>query len=517
MKYWTLSLPIARCALVFFVIPVSFVGNSMAVGGEDCDALLKRGEELLGEHQPEAARIPILQVTKACPTNPRGYDLLGISYDSQDRFEEAQQAFRKAIALAPRGAGFHNNLAISFAHSGKTGEAITEFQNAVRLDVHNEFANGNLADYYVKEKNYRRALYYLRNARADQSTDPSLVYELAQAYFGAGETKPALQTVARLWKLAPSDARIRFALGLLLAQHDQYAGAVEQFEAVAVQERDFAVYQNLGLAYSKLGRLPEAQRAFEQALRLDPSNPEPYFGIGINLLAARSIDQAIYPLSQAYDKAPQRVDIACTLAEALIQGQDFSRAHDLLAEIRAKSPNNPIVVQTEGDLYRAQGQDSKALESYRQILRYDPENVPARLRLAKVYLVLGQTVEAKNEFKRVLKANPTNGDAHAGLGRIALRAGQEDLALQELSRALREDPDELDANEDLAAIKSRRGQLAVAQTVLEKLVRLDPNNARYHYQLGRVLLKLGRVGEAQREFARSQQIGVAKPKDTTEP
>jgi predicted Zn-dependent protease len=132
---------------------------------------------------------------------------------------------------------------------------------------------------------------------------------------------------------------------------------------------------------------------------------------GVEVLAGNAGDQE-KAVDLAYDKAPQRVDIACALAEALIQGQDFVRAHDLLADIRAKSPNNPTVVQTEVDLYRAQGQDSKALESYRQILRYDPENVPARLGLAKVYLVLGQTAEARNEFERILMANPTNGDGH---------------------------------------------------------------------------------------------------------
>lgn len=517
MKHITFALPILRRVVLRLVIAVGIPANLMAGNSEKCEELLQRAQEFLAQHQPEEARKPILEATETCPTNPQGYNLLGILYDMQNRFEEAQRAQRKAVALSPTWPGFHNNLAISYARAGKIAESIAEFQKALRFDPHNMFANANLADYCLKEKKYRRALDYLQNAHADQSTDPSLVYELAQAYFGAGETKSALQTAARVTELAPSDVKIRFALGLLLAENNQYAEAVKQFEAIPVRDRDFAVNQNLGLAYSKLQQHAEAQKAFEQAVRLDPSNPDPYFRIGLDLVASRSFDQAMYTLSHAHQMAPQRLDITCALAKALIQGRDLLGARDLLAEVQADFPNNAAVMQTEGDLYVAQGEDSKALDSYRRALQYDPENIQARLALAKVCLRLGQSEQSKIAFERILRADPQNAEANAGLGRIALRAGQEDLALQELSRALSKDPNELDANEDLAAIKVRRSRLTEAQAILEKLVTLDPMNARYHYLLGRVLLKLGRAEEAQRELARSEQIGGSTHKNTTEP
>ncbi len=502
--------------LVLFAMTVVILANLPILGAENCKELLRRAQELLTQDQPKEALKPLQKATEVCPTNPQAYDLLGIAYDMQNRFEEAQQAHRKAVALSPTWPGYHNNLAISYARAGESAEAKSEFQTALRFDPHNVLANANLADFCLKEKQYRQALEYLRNAHADQSTDPSLVYALAQAYFGVGETRLGLQTVARLSGLAPADEKMRFAQGLLLAENHQYAEAVKQFEAIPVPDRDFAVCQNLGLAYSRLRQHAEAQRAFEQALRLDPSNPEPYFGMGLDLLDARSSDQAVYALTQAHQKAPQRLDVICALVEALIQSGDLMRARGLLDEVQTNFPPNAAVMQAVGDLYVVQGENSKALDSYQRALESDPGNLQARLSLAKVYLRLGQSTQAKMAFEEILRTDPRNAEANAGLGRITLRGGQEDLALQELSRALSQDPSDLDANEDLAAIKVRRGEFKEARTFLETLVRLDPNNARYHYQLGRVLLKLGKPEEAQREFARSESIGKSVHKVSIE-
>jgi len=484
---------------------IVILSHRPAMGAESCDEFLRLAQELLKQDQAEAALKPLQEAARVCPTNAKVFDLLGIAYDMENRFEDAQQAHRRAVALFPTWPAYRNNLAISYVHARKSAEAKAEWERALRLDPHNLVTNANLADFCLQEKQYRRALEYLRNARADRSTDPSLVYALAQAYFGVGETKLALETVGRLSELAPTDEKMRFAEGLLLAENHQYLEAVKQFEAIPAGDRDFAVCQNLGLAYSKLRQHEPAQAAFEQALRLDPSNPEPYFAIGLDLLDGRSPTQALYPLAQAYQKAPQRVDIACALAEALIQTRQLDQAGSLLAEVQARAPNDAALCATQGDLFVAKGEDAMAHDSYHRALQLSPENLPARLSLAKVYLRGQQTAQAKAEFETVLKRDPTNAEAHAGLGRIALRAGQENLALQELSASLRQDPNELDANEDLAAIRTRRNEFAEAQGILERLVKLEPNIARYHYQLGRVLLKLGKSAEAQQEFARSEK------------
>ncbi len=481
----------------------------------DCGALLRQGEELLAEKKLRGARKLILETTKACPNAPEAYDFLGLSYDLENRFKEAQEAYRKAIAINPRIAGFHDNLAVSYFRSGDQAAGVREFQKAIQLDPRNKIANINLATHYLNHQDYRRAVRHLLSAQVDKSNDAVLLLELTQAYFGAGEKPAALETAAQLSRLAGSDAKIRFSLGLQLAQNGEYQAAVREFGAIAPSERDAAVLLNLGITYSKLRRFSEAREAYEEALRLDSSNPEPYLRMGLDFSAAKKPADAIYWITQAREKAPQRADIGYALAEEFIRARNYDKAQDLLSHALKQRPSHPILLEALGDLYAQQHHDQEAAQAYLRCLRYDPRRVSARFSLSRVYLSLQRTQEARSELRRVLEVDPHNAAVKAELGRLALEAGQQDLALQMTEQALAQDPNNLTANEDLAKIKLRDGRLAEAQATLEKLIKLDPDNPRFHYMLSRVLSKVQRTVEAQSELDLSKKLEATQKETRT--
>jgi tetratricopeptide (TPR) repeat protein len=510
-----------ECATRLEKVIVSLIAGAFILAGspgvigssDDCASLLEKAQALLTQEQVPEARDVILIVVRKCPQNAQAYNLLGISYDEQSLYKEAQAAYQKAISLNPGWAAYHNNLAVSYYRAGGTANAIEEFRKAIRLDPLNQFAAVNLAKYYVDQREYRQALDYFQIADVAKSQDPALLLGLAKAYFGAGMEEAALQTISSLNQLGGTDAKVRFSLGLLLAENGQYAAAVKQFQTIPASDRDFAVNQNLGLAYSKLGRFAEAQTAYRNALRIEPSNPEPYLGIGQDFSAMYQFDRAVYWLSQAHERSPKRGDITCALAEALIQGRQFDRAHDLLSDALKYWPHDPTIQQSLGDLYSHQGQNQLAIKAYQESLSYAPRRFEVHLALAQLYQGLGRVSEAKAELDQVLRIATDNSEANATVGRIALQLGQIAIALDSLKKALQEDPNNLNANEDLATIQLRQGSSVEAQAVLEKLVRLDPNNPRYHYLLGQALLKSGRKEEAQREFTRSQELVAARAKD----
>src|SRR5579885_1807868 len=258
-----------------------------------------------GTSDPKQARVMIRSALAKGPRNAQAYSLLGISYDQQNLYPEAEKAYHKAIALDPNWAGFHNNLAASYLHAGKTTEAIAEFQKALRLDPQNHLAGLNLADYYLNRSDYARSLRYFRQAGADHSQDPAVLFGLAKAYFGARQPQSGLEIAEKLSRLAGADSKVHFSIGLLLAENGRYGEAIRELQAIPPGERDFAVYQNLGLAYVKSGKASEAEGAFEEAMRLNPASPEPYWGLGQIFFSTHRLEQGIYWLSQAHQRAPQ--------------------------------------------------------------------------------------------------------------------------------------------------------------------------------------------------------------------
>ncbi len=479
---------------------------SLGATQENCASLLDQGQAMLSDQRSQQARQLILPAIRECPDSGQGYDLLGISYDQERRFDEARRAFQKAISLNPGWAGFHNNLAVSYSHSGNEAAATAEFQKALQLDPQNQFAALNLAEYYVQRREFQRALQCLQRSGAGSSQDPTTLLVLVRAYFGAGSISAALETARELSAIAGSDSTIHFELGKFLAEQGQHAEAVNEFQLIPLQERDVAIYENLGTACMKLGRATEAKAAFETAMRMDPHSEEPYLNMAQLYLASRQFNQAIFLLSEAKQRAPQRVDITYALAEVLIQARSYGKANELLSEAIMQHPSDSQLFQALGDLYDRQHLDSQALHAYQQSLQIDPNRVESRSGLARVYQRLGKVAAARSEYQALLRLNPSNGDGNEGMGEIAFQEGRLDEAIVFLEKAFAGDSPDLAAGELLANARIHRGEYTQAEETLRKLIHFEPDNPRAHYLLGRTLVKLGKMDESEMEMKRYQEL-----------
>jgi Flp pilus assembly protein TadD len=491
--------------LAVFAPGASKASDSQAPAG--CVRSLEQGKDLLGQRRLREAQEVLRAATRTCPNIAEVFNTLGLAYDFDSQFAEAQKAYRKALVLDPRNIAYRNNLAASYLRSGQSSLGVAEFKKVLEADPGNQTANFNLGSLYLAEKQFRQAVRCFRAAEIERSQDPFSLLQLTEAYYGAGEAQAARQTAARLAQLPNLDPRIRFNLALQLAQLGEYQKAAEQFEAIPPADRDAAAFLNLGMVYSRLRQPEKARQAYQESIRLDPANPDPYLRMGLEASAANTHDAAVDWINQAYTKAPERLDIVSALIRELISIRNYERARDILTAALSRAPSEPSLLEASGDLFSAQRREQDALEAYRKCLSVSPDRASARLSLAGVYLALRQTDAAKAELEKVLQMDPRNAAAKAKLGRMALEAGQLDAALKWVEQALAAEPDNVSANEDKAKIKLRQGNAADALPALERLLKLQPRNPQYHYLMGQVLVKLQRREDAQKEFQLSRQWG----------
>jgi FimV-like protein len=473
---------------------------------DTCRLALEKTRQLIVNHSLHEAQQILVEAGPGCPNVPEMFNSLGLAYDSESRYDEARAAFEQATRLEPKNASFHNNLAASFFRSGKQGSGIAEFEKALELDARNSTARLNLTSIYLEKKQYRRALSYLDTAEIRQSQDPVLLLALTEAYYGAAQAQPARETALRLAHLPGVESKVHFSLGLVLAEHGEYQLAAGQFEAIPADERDVAVEMNLGMAYTRVRNFEAARAAYENAVRMDPKNPETYYHIGFAESALGKHDAAVDWMTQAHNLAPSRPDISLALVEELIHTRNYEQARTVLTVATAAHPNDPSLREALSDLFAAQGQRNDAVKTYQECLQLSQKSVSARLSLARVYEEMGQTENARAALAEVLKLSPRNANAEAQLGRLAFEAGHEEEASSLIKRALAHDPNDLLANEYHARLQLRDGQLSEARQTLERLVQLDPQSSRLHLLLARVLARLNRPAEAEKEFELSKQI-----------
>src|ERR1700677_1549160 len=177
---------VLRYSMMASFLLVGFYNSHAQTSGNrsNCGSILEQAQRSLEEEKAAEATAAIMAALPQCPGNAQAYALLGVSLDEQHRYTEAHRALLRAISLNPSWAPFHNNLAVSYLHEGNAAAATAEFRQVLRLDPNNRVAVLNLATYYVEQKDFSRALQYLKAAKADSLGDPDLQMLLVKAYLG---------------------------------------------------------------------------------------------------------------------------------------------------------------------------------------------------------------------------------------------------------------------------------------------------------------------------------------------
>ncbi len=96
-------------------------------------------------------------------------------------------------------------------------------------------------------------------------------------------------------ELNPDYAEAQHNLGVALAESGQWEEAIKAYQktlAMPSNARAGSVYTNMGWAYYSLGRLDEAERALQQAVRFEPTLGPAYYHLGLVFLKAERREEA---------------------------------------------------------------------------------------------------------------------------------------------------------------------------------------------------------------------------------
>jgi len=110
------------------------------------------------------------------------------------RYQEAEEAFRRAIHANPSYAEAHNNLGALLQRQGKLAEAADEFRKALETEPSFRQAHFNLGRILVNEEKYQQGIEELSKTLmpVDENT-PGYLYALGAAYGRAGDRTNALR------------------------------------------------------------------------------------------------------------------------------------------------------------------------------------------------------------------------------------------------------------------------------------------------------------------------------------
>lgn len=218
---------------------------------EPAPQLLETGREYYRAGDYERALPLLVEAARTHPGFADLYNMLGVMYHAKNRFQEAEDSFRQALAINPGYTEAALNLSVTLNDRGKYDEARAVYASVVsRTQVAprqlDPFAKGKLA-----------------NMHAD----------VGAAYASLGLFEEAVREYDKALTLCPDFVDLRMRLGNVYRDAGQTELAVAELERVREQKPDFlAARVSLGLAYFSRGRRDDAVAEWLEVLAIDPGH-----------------------------------------------------------------------------------------------------------------------------------------------------------------------------------------------------------------------------------------------------
>ena len=199
--------------------------------------------------------------------------LVVLNWRQTSTWRDSEALFTHAVRIAPGNWLAENNLGLALQQKGRTDEARIHFLRSLEARPDYAEALNNLAildaEQGVLDKAYTRLLQALQL----QPQRPTTWHNLGKVQLARGFPAEAEGSFDRAIELSPDFLMARYDRGCLLLEQLRNHEAADAFsECVRLNPRFVHAWINLGVARSRLGDVPGALQAYDNALAADPAN-----------------------------------------------------------------------------------------------------------------------------------------------------------------------------------------------------------------------------------------------------
>jgi protein O-GlcNAc transferase len=423
------------------------------------------------------------------PTSYSSFNIFGLCLMSDGKYEEARRAFERAIRINPKYVPARVNMGNALVALKQDDAALTEFLAAVAAQPNDFLALKNIGLIYGRQAKFDLAVKYLEHAGELAPQDQEINVAVAEAQISVGKGPEARRVIAALARTGQLGTRNRETLGLLWLENGEPQDAVDlvrddpglaaQFYRLgyekAESEFDAGRYQNtrrilevirdlrnpdaafhdlLGSAYYAIDDPKKASQEFQDAVRLEPADPEHYFKLGMVFLKHRTADPAIYVYETALKSRPDVPKLWLGLGLSQYLASRLNEAEQSLRKALALDPQYDAAYVVLGDLLEQSKRTADALDVFRKAMEIHPN-------LYLPYYYYGKlaskeeheySAEAIEKLRKAISLNPNFSEARYELGKALVQAGQTSEGIQQLNKSLELNPDLAQSHYQLARI-----------------------------------------------------------------
>lgn len=484
---------------------------------------------------------------------------VGVIESSLDHFPAARDAYEKLLAIDPKSNVALNNLACLYGeHFGQLDRAYELACKSRRLYPNDPYTADTLGWILYRQGDYLHALGSLQESARHLSAEPEVQFHLGMAYYMTGQEEQArhclqssLQTTNNF---AGKDEALRSLAVLDIDPQTADSKLIQQLEdRVRDNPRDSMALSRIAAIHEHSGRLDEAARDYEKALKVNSQNPAIMLRLS-ELYGSRlgNLARALQLAKEAHNLAPDDPRISYALGRFVYRTDDKKWAVSLMEEAASKLSSDPQIQYDLAQAYYAVGQVEqaqvtvqKAIQSKapfervkdariflslimaaqdrgmlkeantqaQHILNTDSESIPALFVSALVKEQQGNYTAAQETYEAILKVAPLFSPATKNLALLYAQHFADDKRAYDLASKVREMlPDDTDIARMLGILTYRLGKdnsdFARSVQLLRQSALKRSDDSELFYYLGLAQYQTKELQESKKALERALSLNL---------
>jgi len=453
-------------------------------------------------------------------------------YGRSDLANKAIEEYRAAIDADPTSEYLTSGLAELYAKTGRIRDAVLEAQDIIKRDPNNLEAHKLLGRIYLRSlgdvqsgsgsdnvlklaiEQYEEII----KLEPDSVDDHLLLGRLYRLNNDLQKAEAEFKTAV---KLQPDSEEAVTTLAVLYSEEGDNSRAVQVLSAVPDATRSAKLYSTLGYTYEQQKDYKKAIEAYQKAIALDRDNLDAIRGLAQNLLNDGQTDAALEQYKIIADANPEDAQTYLRMAEIYRRTGKFDLALDNLKKAESMVQDSMEVPYSMAAVYQAQGRYDEAIQVLQDLLKKTdkPDNSYSQSdkanravfleRLGTIYRDNGNDQLAVETFRKMLVLGDDN--AERGYQQL-IDTYRENKEWQKATDAAKEATEKLPKDRGLkmvyAAQLADMGNVDEGLQQVKSLLKGTPEDREVYITLAQMYSRLKRWPEAEEALDKAAQLST---------
>ncbi|MBT33897.1 MAG: hypothetical protein CMO01_29900, partial [Thalassobius sp.] len=343
---------------------------------------------------------------------------------SKSDSDKAIALYKQSIEADPAFLDAYNGLGNLLLNTGKTEEAIKQYEKCVELNPNYKWAYFNLGLSYSTIDEEKSIEHYNKAIEIDPDyVDAHLA--VGNIYLGKGLIEEAKTHYEKCIALNPDMGVAYFNLALLINKVEPEKAALHYQKVISLEPNRVGAYLGLGNIYFDNNELEKARVQYEKCIELDANYDLAYFNLGLTY-EKHNTNKAKHYYEKTIEINPTFTFALNGLGNIYFEDGNLEDARVHYQKCIDYDPNFIYAYYNLGLSYERKDVN-KAIEYYEKTLELNPSYPHAYLSLGKVYHDKYEFEEARLKYEKCIEYSPDNYLAYYNIYLIIAQTDNEEL------------------------------------------------------------------------------------------